>query len=400
MLEPAEGPAQRSSALTRAHTTPGSSRPIRASERLKAAESARKPAINPGKTRTSSGHHRVSASSTRTALGTSTASGVVRVGSARLPASLLLGPDPQRARRKTRRLIIIMALLILLPIPLILGLRQLTRPNEQNARAILAVQEVEQRLVLIRDAIAARRTADALQTLLTCRQSLEGPTPTDALLVERIKVLRGQCESMRIEAEAADREHKAQAAYQVLVARFNRQAELDATGLDALERSAKAFVANPVAPGTDLDAALLAPFQQMMDDVRRRIDGIALARQRDAAAQASMYEAKARVEIAELVRSERFQAALDRIGEYRTQHPQGKFDEQQQFVENAAKRSWEAAKVYAESRLADARTPGIPAVQRQQVVTEARRRLKEVIERFGIAAHVDEAKALLGQLPE
>lgn len=408
-LEPTEVPSHGGDALTRAHAMPQVPAKIRASDRFKAAESARPAAVKSSNAR-SSQRQKISSGSTRTSLPAAASNRANRSASSshlnrgistRLPASLLLGPDPRPAQRtKARLLMILMVVIVLMPVPLIIGLRLWTRPDELATRATLAIQNGEQALTLVRDALSSRRIAEARKNLIATRQTLDVPAPSEARLTERLLALRGQCNDMQTEMDKIERDLKAQAHFQALMPKFNRLAELNAQELDALEKKSRDFMTNPIDPGAQTDATAAGTFRSLIDDIRRRIDTITAARQRLDTANANDQEGKARVEIAELVRTEHFQAALDRLADYKQKYPLGKFDDQQKFIENSAKRSWDAAKVYIESRLVDAKTPGVSASYRQQVIPEARKRLKEVVERFGVSAYVDEAKNLLKQIPE
>jgi hypothetical protein len=323
----------------------------------------------------------------------------------RLPAEQFLGPTPSariRQAKSTRsRLTLGFVVGLMLPVVAIVGIIWLMRPNPLTAQAALALREADHQLSLAREALSSRRVESARQAVAAGKQSLAVPTPTDAQLIDQFKSVRQQLEKVETESVAVERDLNIETNHRQLMNQFTRVPMMDAKGLDALESYARAFLTNPADPKGAPDAAAVeAANATMMDGVRRQLDGIVKARQQLAAAETTDQVAKARAEVAGMVPGERFQAALDRLAEYQQRYPNGDFSDAKAFVENAAKRSWEAAKVYAESRVQDARSIGLPAAQRKQVITDAKRRMNEVIERFGIPEYVDQAKALLAQIPD
>lgn len=348
----------------------------------------------------SSARHEISSGSTRTALSaqSSSSTGHIAAGSRRLPAAQFLSQSAPAAPH-SKRMTLILILGIAGPILVIVSLIWLLRPDELSVRAGKALEDGNRQMVLVRDAIAARRATEAMRAIEAGRKIIDVPTPADAGLNEKIKALNAQFQLFLVEAQRIERDLKVQQNIDSLHTRFTHMGELDNAGLDLLERQGLAFIANPVSPGGEADPVAIESYKTQVDDIRRTLDSIKVAKQRLDAARISVQETKARSEVAELVRRERFQEALDRIADYRQKFPAGRFDDHQAFVDNAAKRTWDAVKVYAESRIQDARTPGMPAAKRKLVVDQARKRLDEVIANFGIAEQVETAKALLQQLP-
>lgn len=386
-------------ALTRVHgnTSGRSHASQRASQRLASVGSAHLPPQP-----SASARHRISSGSTRTALSAQvpSSSGRIPTASRRMPAAQFLGGGSSHGgSRGSKRLLLAVLLGILGPVTIIIGLVWFMRPDELSVRAGKALTDGERQVVLVRDALAAKRAVDAKRAIEQGRTIIDVPTPGDAALAEKLKVLGTQFQALLVEAERVERDMKVQQNLDRLHTQFVRLNSLDAAGLDTLEKQGLAFIANPVTPGAEADPVAIEAYRVQVDDIRRALDTIKPARQRLETARTAVQEAKARSEVAELVRGERFQAALDLIAGYRQQYPTGRFDEHHSFAENAAKRTWEAVKVYAESRIQDARQPGLPAAKRKQVVSEARKRLNEAIARFGIPEQVDAAKALLQQLP-
>ncbi len=391
-LEPTELPSvstdqDTQDALTRVHSSgTGSARHqhIRASDRLAA--------VRPTVQRPSA-RHQISSGSTRTAIPAhaSGSSGRIATASRRLPAAQFLGQGgahPHHSKRMTFAILLGIAG----PVVIIIALVWMMRPDELSVRAGAALADGERQMQMAREAIAARRAGEALRII-------DVPTPGDAALAGRLKALNAQFQQLLGEAQRVERDQKVEQNLSVLNGRFARMGELDNAGLDALERQGMAFIANPVNPGAEADPVAIEAYRTQVDDIRRSLDQIKTSRQRLAAAQTTVQETKAHTEVADLVRKERFQDALALVADYRQKFPAGKFDDHQSFIESAAKRSWEAAKMYAESRIQDARSVGIPAAKRKQAIEQARKRLNEVVANFGIADQVEAAKALLQQLP-
>lgn len=411
-LEPSESPtAHRDShetqdALTRVHENmaPPSRAPQRASERLAAVPR------NPPRP---SARHNISSHSTRTALptqsshrstlptqgGNRSSRPLSAASSRRLPATQFLDVGATPSTHTSKRTLLLLAGGIVGPVVLILALIWIMTPNQVSARAAMALDEGGRLLLQAREAIATRRVAEAMRAIDAGRKSLDVPMPDDAALAQKLKEMSAQFQQVTAESQRLERDIAVQQNLDALLARFARLSEWNQTELDTLERQSLAFVANPIKPGADTDPAAVETYKSAVDHIRRNLDTIKLAQKKLEASRIAIQETKARSELTELIRRERFQEALDLLADYRQKYPEGRFDDHQTLVDNAIKRTWDAVKVYAESRIQDARTPGIPAVKRKQVIDQARKRLQEVVTNFGIPAQVDAAKALLQQLP-
>ncbi len=99
------------------------------------------------------------------------------------------------------------------------------------------------------------------------------------------------------------------------------------------------------------------------------------------------------------MKEERFQDALNKITQFKDKFEQAKFDHLRTFVEDSAKQAWESAQKYAESRYTDFKSPGIPKAIGEQALRDARTRLQQVIDKFGMDTYVSQAKALLEKYP-
>lgn len=100
-----------------------------------------------------------------------------------------------------------------------------------------------------------------------------------------------------------------------------------------------------------------------------------------------------------LMEQERFQEAIDLVVAKAAEFPQADFASVREWVADAAEKGWRSSRSQIDTRLADWRAPGVSEAQRQAALEEAKTRLKQVIERFGIPKYVDEAKAELAKLP-
>jgi hypothetical protein len=104
-------------------------------------------------------------------------------------------------------------------------------------------------------------------------------------------------------------------------------------------------------------------------------------------------------EVRALVKEERFQDALNKVEEFKQKYDKANFASLQTFVDNSAKQAWESAQKYADSRYTDYKAPGIPKAIGEQALRDARARLQQVADKFGIDTYVSQAKDLLGKYP-
>lgn len=298
-----------------------------------------------------------------------------------------------------KKLVVGIILGIIVPIVLIIGLVRFLRPDESNLRAGAAADEGTKQLTFARESLSANRAAEALKAIENGQKIIAVAAPLDPRLAERLSSLKSQFATLQEEARTMSQDLMVQENHRQLTGRFARLPELDSAALDLLEKQCLAFLTNPVSPGAEANPSALTTYQKLVSDVQRLRDSIGPARKNIEDHYNAEQSAAARSEITVLVRQERFQAALDLLTTYRTKCPQGRFDDLQAYIDNASKRTWEAVKVFAESRIQDAQSAGLPAERRKKAYAEARQRLQEATERFGIPEQLEAASVLLQRIP-
>ena len=196
-----------------------------------------------------------------------------------------------------------------------------------------------------------------------------------------------------------ERDIKAESNHRQVMEGFRKIAELDDAALVEHEKLVGLFIKNPVEPPAGGRDEYVADYSGLVQEVKSQEVRITQEQDRRLAAITSDQEKIAHGEVRSLVKEERFQEALNKLTEFKDKFEQGKFGDLRTFVENSAKQAWESAQKYADSRYTDFKSPGIPKAIGQQALRDARTRLTQVVERFGMEEYVAQAKALLEKYP-
>lgn len=196
-----------------------------------------------------------------------------------------------------------------------------------------------------------------------------------------------------------ERDIKAEGNHRQVMEGFRKIADLDDAALVEHEKLTDLFIKNPVEPPAGGRDEYVADYSGLVQEVKSQVVRITQEKDRRLAAITSDQEKLAHGEVRALVKEERFKDALDKLGEFKDKFEQGNFADLRTFVENSAKQAWESAQKYAESRYTDYKAPGIPKAIGDQALRDARTRLTQVTEKFGMDEYVSQAKALLEKYP-
>lgn len=196
-----------------------------------------------------------------------------------------------------------------------------------------------------------------------------------------------------------ERDIKAEANHRQVMEGFRTIADLSDAALIEHEKLAGLFLKNPVEPPAGGRDEYVADYAGLVQEVQSQMNRIEQEKTRRLEAITSDQEKLAHGEVKALVKQEQFKAALDKLGEYKDKFEQGNFAHLHSFVEDSAKQAWESAQKYADSRYTDYKAPGIPKAIGEQALRDARTRLQQVVDRFGMDEYVAQAKALLDKYP-
>lgn len=287
-----------------------------------------------------------------------------------------------------------------------------THRSEARQHGNAALAEAQHQLDSLDNALAAHRPVEARRAYvaglaaLTGEPSLGGaatplPVGDKRVVVDLAQRALGLRTELEAKAAAVTAAEALAAVDSNLAAMRNRFARLGdaATDLDALDHDAKAYCDNPVDPKASADPAAAATYQQQVSEVRLRIPEIATERNRRRIERVVVPVDRLRPAIADLLNQERYGDALARIAEAKAKAPEADFGQLTDEVNNTAANAWQNAKHYAETRLADWKSPGTTAEQRTRAVADARKRLRLVIDTYGVPDYVDQAKSMLSSLP-
>jgi hypothetical protein len=156
---------------------------------------------------------------------------------------------------------------------------------------------------------------------------------------------------------------------------------------------------NPVEPPAGDRDEYVRDYPTMIHEVKAQMFSIEQEKIRRLESITSDQERLAHGEVKALVKQEQFKDALTKLEEFKEKYQSANFDNLRMFVEESAKKAWESAEKYAESRFTDYKAPGIPKTIGVQALKDARTRLQQVIDRFGMDEYVSQAKALLEKYP-
>lgn len=309
-----------------------------------------------------------------------------------------------------RTLLTITAGILLVSLAVLAVIFFAARRSEGRQRGTQALAEAERQFEVARTALARRRGQDARQASAAALQALTGeaalggavaePPKSEQVvpdLAQRAFALRREIEALKAPIDHALAETAAEANLAALRQRLAKLAD-PATDLDVLERDIQAFCANPVDPAAN-DPGPAAVFPRLVGEMRLRLPDIAAARQRRLIERTTMQVERTRPPVIDLIAKERYGEALALLDAAKAKFTEADFAPLRDEVGNAAAKSWRSAKAFADTRIADWKSPGSTAEQRVKAVSDAKRRLNHVIDTFGMPEYVDQARALLATLP-
>jgi hypothetical protein len=326
----------------------------------------------------------------------------------------VLTPEEQLARRKAVKSFFVLMLCLLLFLGAIgAGWFFFLREDEgvKKARAILT--EGENKLSLIETTLKNRQPREARAAFSEGLKAIAVPElgnakdpidEHDPNLVNKQMAYKAVEIGKKIREtepriDKLERDIKAEANHRQVMEGFRTIADLSDAGLVEHEKLAGLFLKNPVEPPAGGRDEYVADYSGLVQEVKSQMNRIEQEKDRRLAAITSDQEKLAHGEVKALVKQEQFKAALDKLGEYKDKFEQGNFAHLRSFVEDSAKQAWESAQKYAESRYTDYKSPGIPKAIGEQALRDARTRLQQVVDRFGMDEYVSQAKALLDKYP-
>jgi hypothetical protein len=183
------------------------------------------------------------------------------------------------------------------------------------------------------------------------------------------------------------------------MAGFSKISDLPEADLIELEKNAGLFLKNPVEPPAGEREEYARDYPTLLQEVQSQIFRIEQEKERRLTAITGDQERLAHGEVIALVKQEQFKDALTKLDEYQGKYATANFESLRTFVDESATKAWESAEKYANSRYIDYNSPGIPKPIGEQALKDARTRMQQVIDRFGIDEYVDKAKALLAKFP-
>jgi hypothetical protein len=286
-----------------------------------------------------------------------------------------------------------------------------TRGSEDRRVGGEAIAEARRQGDLVSSALAnrkgaeARRAFDAALKALTATPQLGGAIaipPEQPPVVRELAIraygMRTEVEALAERITAVEAENAADAN---LASLKTRLATLNdpANDLEALEKDVLAFIANPVDPKSGPSTTHAEAFSRLAGEAKLRLAAIAAERERRQEARSTGPVRLAAGEIDGLIQQERFGAAQERLAELAKEYPEADFARLRTQVEESAEKAWRSAKSYADTKLADWRSPGATESQRAQALKLAKERLEQVVSRFGIDSYVGQARGMLSPLP-
>ena len=184
-----------------------------------------------------------------------------------------------------------------------------------------------------------------------------------------------------------------------MIAGFRKLGELTDVELVELEKNAALFLKNPVEPPAGAREEHVADYLGFVQEIQSQMRKIEQEQTSRLAAISSEQVKMAHAEITVLVKQEQFKDALDKVASYKDKFAKGEFTQLDTFVQESVKQAWESASKYADNRYKDFQAPGLPKTVSDQALRDARARLQQVVDRFGIEEYVSQAQAMLAKYP-
>lgn len=326
----------------------------------------------------------------------------------------VLTPEEQLARRKAVKSFFLLMLGLLLFLGAIgAGWFFFLREDENVKKAQALISEGESKYRLVETTLMNRQPRQAREAFNEGLKVIAVPElgnakdpidEHDPNLVSKVLALKAveigrKIRDTESRIDKLERDIKAEANHRQVMEGFRTIADLSDADLIEHEKLAGLFLKNPVEPPAGGRDEYVADYSGLVQEVQSQMNRIEQEKTRRLEAITSDQEKLAHGEVKALVKQEQFKAALDKLGEYKDKFEQGNFAHLLSFVEASAKQAWESAQKYADSRYTDYKSPGIPKAIGEQALRDARTRLQQVVDRFGMDEYVSQAKALLDQYP-
>lgn len=337
--------------------------------------------------------------------------------SAKIPAhksARILTPEEQIARRKAVKSFFVLILCLALFLGALGGgwylfLRE--SPLKREAQVILT--EGEGKLKMIETTIKNRQPREAraafndglkvlaVPMLGNAKEPIDEHDPNLASKQQAFKAVEVAKKIREFEPkiDKLERDLKAESNHRQVMEGFRKIGDLDEAALVEHEKLAGLFLKNPVEPPAGGRDEYVADYSGLVQEVQSQMNRIQQETDRRTAAITSDQEKLAHGEVRALVKEEQFQEALNKLTEFKDKFEKGDFTNLRTFVENSAKQAWESAQKYADSRFTDYKSPGIPKAIGDQALRDARTRLKQVVDKFGMDEYVKQAQDLLEKYP-
>ncbi len=333
-------------------------------------------------------------------------------GSGRVSSRRELTPEQRAAKRKSLMTVLTIFVVLILGGGAIFAAVWFTRPDERQLRADATLLEVRGIITSIETALMTRQGDAAGIAYRTAIERLEtpelgyakdSPNETDPEFAgmapwKTAMTLRATLEDgLKPRIERAKRDAVVAQNVAGLDARFAELAELDDAQLVLLEKNVAKFLDNPVEPEASRDEERVRDYPVQVNDFSQRMTAIRDETKRRRERVTSLPEKEAYGAATTLIRKEQFQDALAKVDELQRKFPDANLAKIRVMVEEAAKGTWETALKFATTNWDTAISPGSDTAQRATALAAARRRMAEVVERFGIAEYVNLAKAELAK---
>jgi hypothetical protein len=185
-----------------------------------------------------------------------------------------------------------------------------------------------------------------------------------------------------------------------LLAQFGKLNQPE-TDLDKLDTAAKAFLDNPVEwPNGSHNEDYIKTYSTEVNRIQTKMASIESERNQRKIDETTTPVQHAREAAKGLAEQEKYHEALAVIDDYAAKNPKADFSQVRAWIEDEAQKHWVATKSVVENLYKDVDAIGSSAATKKEALEKARGKLKSVIDNYGIAQYVDEAKQLYAKYPE
>jgi hypothetical protein len=325
----------------------------------------------------------------------------------------LLSPEEQLARKKALKNFLLTVVFVVVFIGIFIGVYFATKESPKVGEAQTLLSEADRKLNLIASSLnnrqpkVAREAFDQGLKAITVPMLSNAKDPIDPHDPELASVAHARkaveiakkIRDTESRIDRVERDVKAEGNHRAVMAGFKNLSGLSEAELTELEKNANLFLKNPVEPPAGDREEYVRDYSILVQEVKAQMFRIEQEKERRVAALTSDQERLAHGEVDTLVKQELFKDALNKLDEFKAKFPDASFDNLRTYVEEAAKKAWESAEKYADSRYTDYKAPGIPKAVGDQALKDARVRLQQVVDRFGMDEYVSQAQALLNKYP-